>query len=62
MTSQETRVALLAAMGIVEPEIGASLLSPKTGERHLSNVFRKRGFRSRTEVAASFARSPDSNS
>ena len=61
LTSQETRVALLAAQGMSNREIGASLfLSPKTVERHLSNVFRKRGFRSRTELAASFARSPDS--
>ena len=61
LTSQETRVALLAAQGMSNREIGASLfLSPKTVERHLSNVFRKRGFRSRTELAASFARSADS--
>ena len=54
-------MALLAAQGMSNREIGASLfLSPKTVERHLSNVFRKRGFRSRTELAASFARSPDS--
>jgi DNA-binding CsgD family transcriptional regulator len=60
LTSQETRVALLAAEGLSNKEIGASLfLSPKTVERHLGNVFRKRGFRSRTELAASFARSPD---
>ena len=59
LTSQETRVALLAAQGMSNREIGASLfLSPKTVERHLSNVFRKHGFRSRTELAASFARSP----
>ncbi len=59
LTSQETRVALLAARGLSNREIGASLfLSPKTVERHLSSVFRKRGFRSRTELAASFARSP----
>ena len=60
LTSQETRVALLAAQGMSNREIGASLfLSPKTIERHLSNVFRKRGFRSRTELAAVFARSTD---
>lgn len=61
LTSQETRVALLAAQGLSNKEIGASLfLSPKTIERHLGNVFRKRGFRSRTELAASFAHSlPD---
>ena len=39
--------------GLSNREIGASLfLSPKTVERHLSSVFRKRGFRSRTELAA----------
>ena len=53
LTSQETRVALLAAQGLSNREIGASLfLSPKTIERHLSSVYRKRGFRSRTELAA----------
>ena len=58
LTSQETRVALLAAQGLSNREIGASLfLSPKTVERHLSSVFRKRGFRSRTELAAALARS-----
>ena len=63
LTSQETRVALLVAQGMSNREIGASLfLSPKTVERHLSNVFRKHGFRSRTEVAAAFARSPASQS
>ena len=57
LTSQETRVALLAAQGLSNREIGASLfLSPKTIERHLSSVFRKRGFRSRTELAVAFAR------
>lgn len=53
LTSQETRVALLVAQGMSNREIGASLfLSPKTVERHLSNVFRKHGFRSRAELAA----------
>ncbi len=57
LTSQETRVALLAAQGLSNREIGASLfLSPKTIERHLSSVYRKRGFRSRTELAAALAR------
>ncbi|WP_167305767.1 AAA family ATPase [Nocardioides euryhalodurans] len=56
LTSQETRVSLLAAQGLSNREIGAALfLSPKTVERHLSNVFRKRGFRSRTELAAAWA-------
>jgi DNA-binding CsgD family transcriptional regulator len=58
LTSQETRVALLAAQGMSNKEIGAALfLSPRTVERHLGNVFRKRGFRSRTELAAAYARS-----
>ncbi|WP_107771860.1 helix-turn-helix transcriptional regulator [Nocardioides sediminis] len=58
LTSQETRVALLAARGLSNREIGASLfLSPKTVERHLTSVYRKRGFRSRTELAAAMARS-----
>ena len=63
LTSQETRVALLVAEGLSNREIGASLfLSPRTVERHLGNVFRKRGFRSRSQLAAFFARSsgPDS--
>ena len=60
LTSQETRVAILAAQGMSNKEIGAALfLSPKTVERHLGNVFRKRGFRSRTQLAATYARSPD---
>ena len=60
LTSQETRVALLAAQGLSNREIGASLfLSPKTIERHLGSVFRKRGFRSRTELAVAFTRSTD---
>ncbi len=60
LTSQETRVALLTAKGMSNKEIGAALfLSPKTVERHLGNVFRKRGFRSRTELAVAYARAPD---
>ena len=48
-------MALLAAQGLSNREIGASLfLSPKTIERHLSSVFRKRGFRSRTELRRGF--------
>ncbi len=59
LTSQETRVALLTAQGMSNKEIGASLfISPKTVERHLGNVFRKRGVRSRTELAVAYARDP----
>ena len=60
LTSQETRVAILAARGLSNKEIAATLfLSPKTVERHLTHVFRKRGFRSRTELAVAYAREPD---
>jgi hypothetical protein len=39
-----------------QPQSGASLvLSPKTIEVHLSRVYRKRGIRSRTELARLFA-------
>jgi DNA-binding CsgD family transcriptional regulator/tetratricopeptide (TPR) repeat protein len=59
LTSQETRVALLVAQGCSNKEVAASLfLSPKTVEHHLGSVFRKRGFRSRTELAAAFAAAP----
>lgn len=57
LTSQETRVALLVAQGLTNKEVAAALfLSPKTVEHHLGNVFRKRGLRSRTELARAFAR------
>ncbi len=56
LTSQETRVALLVARGLPNREVAAALfLSPKTIEHHLASVFRKRGFRSRTELASAFA-------
>jgi len=57
LTSQETRVALQAAQGLTTKDIAAALfLSPKTVEHHLSSVYRKRGYRSRVELAASFQR------
>jgi len=60
LTSQEARVAILTAQGMSNKEIGAALfLSPRTVERHLGNVFRKRGVRSRTELAVVYARAPD---
>ena len=56
LTSQETRVALLVARGLSNREVAAALfLSPKTVEHHLASVFRKRGFRSRTELASTLA-------
>ena len=59
LTSQETRVALLVAEGRSNRDVAAALfLSPKTVERHLGNVFRKRGFRSRAELVRTYARLP----
>jgi len=56
LTSQETRVALLVAEGRSNKEVAAALfLSPKTIERHLGNVFRKKGFRSRSELVRAYA-------
>jgi DNA-binding CsgD family transcriptional regulator len=56
LTSQEMRVAQLVARGMTNKEVAAALfLSPKTVEHHLGNVFRKRGVRSRTELAHAFA-------
>jgi len=60
LTSQETRVALLAARGLSNREVAAALfLSPKTVEHHLASVFRKRGFRSRTEPTCALARAAE---
>jgi DNA-binding CsgD family transcriptional regulator/tetratricopeptide (TPR) repeat protein len=58
LTSQETRVALLVAQGLSNKEVAAALfLSPRTVERHLGSVFRKRGFRSRSELVRAYATS-----
>ena len=63
LTSQETRVALLVARGLSNREVAAALfLSPKTIEHHLASVFRKRGFRSRTELASTFAKAAEEKS
>jgi len=52
LTAQERQIALLAADGLSNPEIGAQLfLSPRTAEWHLRNVFTKLGIHSRRELA-----------
>ena len=54
LTSQETRVALLVARGQTNRGIAAALfLSPKTVEHHITSILRKRGLKSRTELAVS---------
>jgi DNA-binding CsgD family transcriptional regulator len=59
LTSQETRVALLVIEGMTNREVAAALfLSPKTVEHHLSAVLRKRGLRSRTELARAMSGEP----
>ena len=51
-----------AAQGLSNREIAAALfLSPKTVEHHLSSVYRKRGLRSRVQLAHAFSR-PDDDS
>jgi DNA-binding CsgD family transcriptional regulator len=56
LSSQETRVALLVAQGMTNREVATALfLSPKTIEHHLGSVLRKRGLRSRTELAREMA-------
>lgn len=53
LTAQETRIAQLVARGMSNREVaGALFLSPRTVEHHLTTIFRKRGLRSRTELAA----------
>jgi ATP/maltotriose-dependent transcriptional regulator MalT len=51
LTAQEAQVALLAAAGRTNPEIGAELyLSARTVEWHLGKVFSKLGITSRREL------------
>jgi DNA-binding CsgD family transcriptional regulator len=53
LTPQELQVAALVADGATNREAAAALfLSAKTIEFHLSNVYRKLGIRSRTELAS----------
>jgi len=65
LTAAEERVALLAAGGMTNREVAATLVvSPKTMEAHLGRAYRKLGIRSRAELGAllgarSAAASPD---
>lgn len=52
LTSREVEVARLAADGTSNLEIASSLvISPRTVERHITNVLAKLGLRNRTELA-----------
>jgi DNA-binding CsgD family transcriptional regulator len=56
LTSQELRVAAAVRRGGSNRDIAASLfLSPKTVEFHLSQIYRKLGVHSRTQLAAALA-------
>lgn len=56
LTPRELQVALAVARGATNREAAAKLfLSEKTIERHLGNVYRKLGLRSRSQLARRFA-------
>ena len=56
LTAAEERVARLAATGLTNQEVSASLLvSPKTVEAHLGRAYRKLGIHSRAELGARMA-------
>ena len=56
LTAAEERVARLAATGLTNQEVSASLLvSPKTVEAHLGRAYRKLGIHSRAELGAHMA-------
>jgi DNA-binding CsgD family transcriptional regulator/tetratricopeptide (TPR) repeat protein len=59
LTEREREIAALVAEGRSNKQVAAALfLSEKTIEHHLSRVYGKLGVRSRTELAAAFARMP----
>jgi DNA-binding CsgD family transcriptional regulator len=62
LTARELQVALQAAEGKTNREVGAALfLSPKTVDIHLSRAYRKLGIHSRHELASAIGRSAQSS-
>ena len=58
LTGTERRIAELAASGLTNREMAATLhVSPKTVEAHLTRVYRKLGIRSRAELGRVMGRS-----
>ena len=56
LTEREREIAGMVALGDSNQEIAEALfLSPKTVERHVTNILAKLGLRNRTEVARSCA-------
>jgi DNA-binding CsgD family transcriptional regulator len=56
LTPQELQVALVIAEGATNAEAAATLfVSPKTIEFHLTNIYRKLGVRSRSELTLRIA-------
>ena len=52
LTEREQNVLKFVARGYSAPEIGEKLfVSPKTVERHVTNILAKLGVRNRTELA-----------
>ena len=57
LTPMELSVSALAAQGFTNPEIGSRLyISRRTVETHLSHVYTKLGFTSRSQLAAEVSR------
>jgi DNA-binding CsgD family transcriptional regulator len=56
LTGREQEIAQLVAIGHTNAEIATSLyLSPRTVERHISNILTKLGYRSRIQIATDAA-------
>ncbi len=63
LSAQELRVATAVRRGASNREVAAELfLAPKTIEFHLTQIYRKLGIHSRTQLVAALARQPDRDS